>query len=110
MGHTHRVRGHHGSVYGRSQGVFEVGPVNRALRVVLLVVLIGSSTASAQPGHFPSRETWEKRKPADVGMDERLLADAIAFAKVQETDRPKDLSDQVRLYGRLIGPMPKDRG
>src|SRR5262249_58607952 len=52
----------------------------------------------------------EKRKAADVGMDEGLLAEAIAFAKVQETDRPKDLSDQVRLYGRLIGPMPKDRG
>ena len=72
--------------------------------------LIGASTALAQPGHFPSRDTWEKRKPADVGMDERLLAEAIAFAKAQETDRPKDLSDQVRIFGRLIGPMPKDRG
>ena len=28
-----------------------------------------SFSASAQPGHFPSRDTWEKRKPADVGMD-----------------------------------------
>ena len=84
-----------------------MGPVNRALRVVLLVVVIGASTALAQPGHFPSRDTWEKRNPAEVGMDERLLAEAIAFAKAQETDRPKDLSDQVRLFGRLIGPIPR---
>ena len=87
-----------------------MGPVNRALCVVLLVVLIDASTASAQPGHFPSRDAWEKRKPTEVGMDEQLLAEAVAFAKAQETDRPKDLSDQVRLFGRLIGPMPKDRG
>ena len=43
-------------------------------------------------------------------MDDTLLAQAVAWARTQETDRPKDLSDQVRIFGRQLGPLPAERG
>ena len=60
--------------------------------------------------YFPSRESWESRKPADVGMDESLLTQAVEYAKTHETNRPKDLSDQVKVFGRVLGPIPTERG
>jgi CubicO group peptidase (beta-lactamase class C family) len=43
-------------------------------------------------------------------MDAGLLDKAIAWAKTEQTAVPKDLSDQVRMFGRLLGPMPAERG
>ena len=43
-------------------------------------------------------------------MDAGLLDEAITWAKTEETARPKDLSDQVRMFGRVLGPMPAERG
>lgn len=65
---------------------------------------------AAPAPYYPSRDQWERRRPSEVGLDEALLEDAIAFAKTQETTRPKDLSDQVQIFGRVLGPMPKERG
>lgn len=47
-----------------------------------------------------------------------LLLSAILFALQlvsaqsgqQETNRPKDLSDQVKIFGRVAGPLPEERG
>lgn len=81
--------------------------------VVFLTVsvsLLAGMQAARQGTYFPSKDNWERRKPADVGMDEALLEEAIAYAKTRETNRPKDLSDQERVFGKLLGPMPKERG
>lgn len=43
-------------------------------------------------------------------MDPALLAEAIAFAEANETRRPRDFSDQERIFGRLLGPIPTERG
>lgn len=78
-----------------------------------LTVQAFSSTAlqAPQPAtYFPSRESWESRKPADVRMDEALLTQAVEYARTHETNRPKDLSDQVKVFGRVLGPMPAERG
>lgn len=42
-------------------------------------------------------------------MDERLLADALAWAQTQESDWPKDFSKQEETFGSLLGPIPKTR-
>ncbi|MBS1812289.1 MAG: serine hydrolase [Acidobacteria bacterium] len=43
-------------------------------------------------------------------MDHTLLDQAIEFAKSHETKRPRDYSDQVEIFGRPLGPLPKERG
>lgn len=81
------------------------------LFAAILAIALQSAIAQSTRGtYYPSRDNWEKRKPSEVGMDEALLAQAIAFAQTQETNRPKDLSDQVKIFGRVLGPMPAERG
>lgn len=60
-------------------------------------------------GYWPSREHWERRSPAEVGMDAALLADAVAWAQTQETDMPMDFSTQAETFGKPLGPIPKSR-
>lgn len=42
-------------------------------------------------------------------MDAALLAQAIAYAKMQESQVPRDFSTQVETFGSLLGPLPKER-
>jgi CubicO group peptidase (beta-lactamase class C family) len=64
----------------------------------------------AEKPYYPARDQWERRTPAELGMDAGLLDKAIAWAKTEETAVPKDLSDRVRIFGRVLGPMPAKRG
>lgn len=43
-------------------------------------------------------------------MDAALLSQAVAFAETQESAVPRDFSTQVETFGRLLGPLPKERG
>jgi CubicO group peptidase (beta-lactamase class C family) len=64
--------------------------------------------------YYPAKE-WQKKEPADVGMDAVRLKLAIEFAKANETQAPRDLKlNHYRSFGRepfgeAIGPL-KDRG
>jgi CubicO group peptidase (beta-lactamase class C family) len=84
----------------------------RALCVLQFILLAGFFLGEAQQPvpYFPPPDKWETRPPADVGMDATLLDQAVAWAKTRETTRPKDLADQVRTFGRLLGKMPAERG
>ena len=89
----------------------------RLARRVILYLAIGipapaSRSAAPQQAapYFPPADRWETRQPTEVGMDAKLLDQAIVWAKEHETNRPKDLSDQVRTFGRLLGKMPAERG
>lgn len=67
--------------------------------------------AARQPAYFPALgDAWQRRAPAEVGMDAALFGQAIAYAKSQETTRPRDYSDQVAVFGKPLGPLPKERG
>ncbi|MCW3987371.1 MAG: serine hydrolase [Candidatus Bathyarchaeota archaeon] len=47
--------------------------------------------------YYPGRwDDWEKRKPEDVGMDPKMVEEAISYAKAHETPRPR------REYPRYI--------
>ncbi|HEX9579574.1 MAG TPA: serine hydrolase [Gemmatimonadales bacterium] len=71
----------------------------------------------AQPAlYYPGPgNDWERRTPAQVGMDARLLDEAIAFAKASETPGTRDLEEGHYLtfgrepHGEGIGPF-KVRG
>lgn len=62
-------------------------------------------------GYFPPPgNDWERRAPEVVGMDAERLKQAIAFAQSQETDFPRDFSTQEKIFGKRLGPLPKERG
>lgn len=85
------------------------------LVVLVLITLELHLVAVAQKPkpqlYFPaSGDKWQRKTPAEVGMDEALLNQAVEYAKSQETKRPRDYSDQITTFGRPLGPLPKERG
>jgi len=68
-----------------------------------------------KPAYFPKRGVWEKREPEELGLDSRLLQEAIDFAVANEWTGPKDLkiavtqAFAVEPYGGVLGPT-KERG
>src|SRR3989442_5245006 len=70
-----------------------------------------SPSESNQAEYVPSRDNWERRKPADVGMDAAKLHAAVEFMKSHETAAPaRDFSDQEIIFGKLLGSIPAERG
>src|SRR3989441_6340616 len=90
------------------------------LALVLTIALVAIELAAAgyqssvtgnRVGYFPSRDNWERRKPADVGMDGTKLSDAIEFMKANETTTPaRDFSDQEIIFGKLLRSIRTERG
>jgi hypothetical protein len=63
---------------------------------------------------FPGAD-WQRKTPAEAGINPQLLKDAIDFSIASETKNPRDLKlNHYRTFGRepfgdAIGPI-KDRG
>ena len=75
------------------------------------LALVAGSTTGAQGGspYFPPAGSWEKKAPAELGMDPALLGEAVAFAQTRESTREIDFSDQERIFGTLLGSVPTRR-
>jgi CubicO group peptidase (beta-lactamase class C family) len=59
----------------------------------------------------PPGDAWERRPPEAVGLDDTLLQQAVLYARWNETTQmPRDFSTQEEIFGKLLGPMPKERG
>jgi CubicO group peptidase (beta-lactamase class C family) len=71
-----------------------------------------ATSATTSSGYYPARGTWETRKPSDVGMDDALVAQAIEYAKTRDTAWGRDdyMADQVKTFGRPLGPVPASHG
>jgi CubicO group peptidase (beta-lactamase class C family) len=87
-----------------------------AIAVVLVSIQLaaigfGSWTQDKRSPYYPPKDTWERRKPADVGMDAAKLNEAVDFMKAHETAAPaRDFSDQETIFGKLLGSIPTERG
>lgn len=79
------------------------------LGVSVAAYAIATATPEAQGTYFPPRGQWETKAPGEVGMDAAKIADALAFARINETSMPKDFSTQEQTFGALLGPMPNTR-
>src|SRR5687768_1999920 len=96
-------------------------PVRHAGRAAAAWLLLLGSAWAATPArqaapYFPPRHPdWERRTPAQAGMDGARLAEAVALAVAGESTAPRDLALNHRLsYVREpenapIGPF-KERG
>jgi len=91
-----------------------LGMASRVLPVSLLLVLLlmPSGRASAQDAAptLPPGDDWPRCPAEGAGVDPVLLQTAVAYATEHETIRPRDYSDQVRIFGRPLGPLPALRG
>lgn len=75
------------------------------------MLALGSRTILAQTPYVPPRGAdWERISPAEAGFDPVKLAEAVAFAKANESTHPRDFSNQVATFGRVLGPLPAMRG
>lgn len=79
------------------------------LRALLLTCITLLSAACAAKPYYPAANTWEHRKPSDLGMDDAKITQAITWALTQETDMPRDFSTQEKIFGKLLGPIPTTR-
>ena len=75
-----------------------------------------AAAAAPAPVYFPDRFDWQKRTPADAGMDAARVDEAVQFAIANENPASKDLAlDLATTFGARepfdapIGPV-KDRG
>lgn len=68
-----------------------------------------SAVRAADVAYVPAKGEWQTRKPSELGMDDALLAAAVAWAKQQETDMPRDFSTQAEIFGTPLGPVPSTR-
>jgi CubicO group peptidase (beta-lactamase class C family) len=85
----------------------------RATRLILaahvFVVGIAASVHAQQTSaYFPPAGSWQRKSPADVGMDSIKLQAAIDFAQAHGSTWDFE-RDQVRTFGRPLGPLPKQR-
>src|SRR5688500_851993 len=91
--------------------------MRRTTRVLVVAsMLLAPAAVASQATYYPGPGgDWERRAPAQVGIDGRQLEEAIAFAKANESKGPRDLeSAHYQSFGREpfgegIGPF-KTRG
>src|SRR3984957_6050546 len=82
---------------------------NRARYPLLLMVALGSFAQAQQTAtYFPSAGNWQKKSPAELGLNAAKLKLAVEFAQAHGSNWDFD-KDQVRVFGTPLGPLPKQR-
>jgi len=82
-------------------------------RLGLLAVAwtLGIGGAISQSSYVPPKgEEWARIDAESAGFDAKKLEAAVEFAKANESSHPRDFSNQVATFGRLLGPIPAMRG
>jgi CubicO group peptidase (beta-lactamase class C family) len=69
---------------------------------VLVPVLAGQTT------YFPSAGAWQRKAPAEAGMDAAELQQAVEWARAHGSKWDFE-KDQVRVFGKVLGALPAQR-
>jgi CubicO group peptidase (beta-lactamase class C family) len=75
---------------------------------VLLAGVFAPVVAQSTHTYFPPAGTWQRKPPGELGLDSARLQTAIEFAQSHGSTWDFD-RDQVRTFGRPLGPLPKQR-
>src|ERR1700733_12636224 len=73
-----------------------------------LILAFFSIWLQAAPAYFPPPGKWQKKTPAELGMDPAKLQQAIDYAQAHGSTWDFD-KDQIRTFGAVLGPLPKQR-
>ena len=75
-------------------------------RMAVVVCLVAwASAAGAQGRYYPDRFDWQRRSPAEAGMDAAALDAAVKFAIANENPAPRDLA---LAHATSLGAEPFD--
>src|SRR5271166_349134 len=85
---------------------WETSTMKRTLSVVLLVA--ASLCAQKSATYFPPSGAWQKKAPAEVGLDPAKLQAAVDWALAHGSTWDFE-KDQVRTFGMVLGALPKQR-
>jgi len=75
---------------------------------VFVAGIAASVHAQQTSAYFPPAGSWQRKSPADAGMDSIKLQAAIDFAQAHGSTWDFE-RDQVRTFGRPLGPLPRQR-
>jgi CubicO group peptidase (beta-lactamase class C family) len=73
-----------------------------------LILAVCAISLEAAPAYFPQPGKWQKKAPAELGMDPAKLQQAIDYAQANGSTWDFD-KDQIRTFGAVLGPLPKQR-
>jgi CubicO group peptidase (beta-lactamase class C family) len=76
--------------------------------IALLAGLFTTLPAQNRAKYFPPAGKWERKSPAEVGMDPVKLKEAVDFALTRASAWDFE-KDQQRTFGTPLGPVPKTR-
>jgi CubicO group peptidase (beta-lactamase class C family) len=74
-----------------------------------LVGRIDAKQPASPVTYYPPAGSWAHKPASQLGMDQELLAAAVAFAQTRESKREMDFSDQERIFGSMLGSVPDVR-
>jgi CubicO group peptidase (beta-lactamase class C family) len=77
-------------------------------RIVLAFYFLAALTLPAADKYFPPAGKWQHKTPAEAGLDAAKLQEAVAFAQANGSTWDFE-KDQLRTFGRPLGPVPKSR-
>ncbi len=73
-----------------------------------LAMLALSLKAQKVATYYPPPGEWQKKSPAELGLDAAKLREAIEYAQANGSNWDFE-KDQVRTFGTPLGPLPKQR-
>ena len=78
------------------------------LAIVLTPTLLAQNAPAKRATYFPAAGSWQHKPPAEMGLDPAKLKEAVDWAEAHGSkwDFQKD---QVRTFGKILGPIPRDR-
>jgi CubicO group peptidase (beta-lactamase class C family) len=83
--------------------------MQRTLSAALLVTSLAISLPAQKTGiYFPAPGVWQKKAPAELGLDPAKLQAAVDWALDHGSTWDFD-KDQVRTFGVVLGNLPKQR-
>src|SRR5277367_1816154 len=75
---------------------------------IIVAALTSFLPAQKNSTYYPAQGTWQKKSPAEMGMDPAKLQEAIDWALAHGSKWDFD-KDQVRTFGSVLGPLPPGR-
>src|SRR5204863_9292664 len=96
--------------HGELRNMISSRRVHRLLLATQILVagIAASVHAQKTSAYFPPAGSWQRKMPAEVGMDSIKLQAAIDFAQAHNSTWDFE-RDQVRTFGRRLGPLPTER-
>ena len=79
-----------------------------ALAATAIAPALEAQSAQARRSYFPAVGKWQRKTPAEVGMNGSKLNEAVKWAEAHGSKWDFE-KDQVRVFGKLLGVVPEKR-